>query len=57
LSQFTGAIHIYGGDFFAVPRSEFDAETLEERPYDIEKAKRLFLEANQRLQPASVASK
>ena len=57
LRQFTGAIHIYGGDFFAVPRSEFDAETLEERPYDIEKAKRLFLEANERLQPAAAESK
>ena len=45
-----GAIHIYGGDFFAVPRSEFDAETLEERPYDVEKAKRVFLDANDRLQ-------
>lgn len=53
LDQFTGAIHIYGGDFFAVPRSEFDAETLEERPYDVEKAKRVFLDANERLQPAA----
>jgi len=49
LTRFTGAIHIYGGDFFAVPRSEFDADTLEERPYDVEKTKRLFLEANQNL--------
>ena len=29
--------------------SEFDAKTLEERPYDIEKAKRVFLDANERL--------
>ena len=49
LSQFTGAIHVYGGDFFAAPRSEFDPETFEERPYDVEKAKRLFREANERL--------
>lgn len=49
LTRFTGAIHIYGGDFFAVPRSEFDADTLEERPYDVEKAKRVFLDANQKL--------
>lgn len=49
LTRFTGAIHIYGGDFFAVPRSEFDPETLEERPYDVEKTKRVFLDANQRL--------
>ncbi len=49
LSQFTGAIHVYGGDFFAAPRSEFDPDTFEERPYDAEKAKRLFREANERL--------
>ena len=38
LDQFTGAIHVYGGDFFGVPRSEFDPETLEERPYEIGRA-------------------
>jgi predicted metal-dependent enzyme (double-stranded beta helix superfamily) len=37
LSRLTGAIHIYGGDFFAVSRSEWDPETLLERNYDIEK--------------------
>jgi len=31
----TGAIHVYGGDFFATPRSQWDAETLAEEPYDI----------------------
>ena len=31
----TGAIHVYGGDFFATPRSQWDAETLVEEPYDI----------------------
>ena len=49
LSQFTGAIHVYGGEFFAAPRSEFDPDTFKERPYDAEKAKRLFREANERL--------
>ena len=49
LTQFTGAIHIYGGDFFTVPRSEFDVETLEERPYDPEKTEKLFREANEGL--------
>jgi predicted metal-dependent enzyme (double-stranded beta helix superfamily) len=48
LSQFTGAIHVYGGDFFATPRSEFDPDTFEERPYDAEKTKRIFREANER---------
>src|SRR5271169_4752439 len=52
IGRLTGAIHVYGGDFFAVPRSEWDAETLTERPYDIEKNMRLFAEANARLAAA-----
>ena len=46
LGQCTCALQIYGGDFFAVERSEFDPVTLEERPFDIEKAKSVFLAAN-----------
>lgn len=42
----TGAIHIYGGDFFTVPRSEFDPETLEESPYDVERTLAHFEAAN-----------
>jgi predicted metal-dependent enzyme (double-stranded beta helix superfamily) len=38
----TGAIHVYGGDFFAVERSEWDPDTLIERPYDLAKAQALF---------------
>jgi predicted metal-dependent enzyme (double-stranded beta helix superfamily) len=49
LEKITAAIHIYGGDFFAVPRSEWDPQTLEERPFDLENAKRVFEESNQRL--------
>ena len=52
-TQFTGALHVYGGDFFAAPRSEFDPETFAERPYDAERVKRLFREANARVQAAS----
>jgi predicted metal-dependent enzyme (double-stranded beta helix superfamily) len=52
IARLTGAIHVYGGDFFAVQRSEWDAETLTERPYDIEKNMRLFTEANARLAAA-----
>ena len=33
-SGLTGAIHVYGGDFFARHRSEWETEGLEERPYD-----------------------
>jgi predicted metal-dependent enzyme (double-stranded beta helix superfamily) len=52
IPRLTGAIHVYGGDFFAVERSEWDAETLTERPYDIEKNMRLFTDANARLAAA-----
>jgi len=56
LRQFTGAIHAYGGDFFGVPRSEWDPKTLEERPYDVERAKRQFKEANERWKSESAES-
>jgi len=49
IKKFTGAIHVYGGDFFAVERSEWDPETLVERRYDLDKNMRLFQEANARL--------
>jgi predicted metal-dependent enzyme (double-stranded beta helix superfamily) len=38
----TGAIHVYGGDFFAIDRSEWDPDSLQEGPYDTEKARRMF---------------
>jgi len=46
LGRLTGAIHVYGGDLDAVPRSEFDLDPFEERPYDAERTRRLFAEAN-----------
>jgi len=52
LGKLTGAIHVYGGDFFAVQRSEWDPETLTERAYDMEKNMRLFQDANARLAAA-----
>ena len=48
LRVFTGAIHIYGGDFFGTPRSEWDRETLQEQPFDVERARKLFADANER---------
>ena len=36
LQRITGAIHIYGGDFFNAARSEWDSEELREQPYDVE---------------------
>jgi len=37
LRRLSGAIHVYDGDFFAANRSMWDAETLVEEPYDINK--------------------
>jgi predicted metal-dependent enzyme (double-stranded beta helix superfamily) len=41
-SGFTAAIHVYGGDFFGARRSEWDLDSLSERPFDAEHARRLF---------------
>lgn len=46
LPRLTGAIHVYGGDFFAIDRSEWDPEDLTEKPYDLAKNVGLFAEAN-----------
>lgn len=48
LRIFTGAVHVYGGDFFGTPRSEWTADTFVERPFDPERARRVFAEANAR---------
>lgn len=47
IGKMTCAIHVYGGDFFEPdePRSEWDHETLTERPWDIDRVKLLFREA------------
>jgi predicted metal-dependent enzyme (double-stranded beta helix superfamily) len=47
IPRLTGAIHVYGGDFFDAPhRSEWDPETLLEGPFDPERAVRRFEAAN-----------
>ena len=46
IRRLTGAIHVYGGDFFRAERSEWDPETLLEERYNVEKNMRLFEEAN-----------
>jgi len=50
----TRAIHVYGGDFFEPiePRSEWDHETLVERPWDMDHTRRLFAEAEARARTA-----
>ncbi|WP_444995712.1 hypothetical protein [Aliikangiella sp. IMCC44359] len=43
---FTGAIHVYGGNFFEIARSEWETNTLTERAYNIEKNHQLFENEN-----------
>jgi predicted metal-dependent enzyme (double-stranded beta helix superfamily) len=54
IGRLTGAIHIYGGDFFAPGRSEWDAETLRERPYDLDAARQEFMKASERFNAVRV---
>jgi predicted metal-dependent enzyme (double-stranded beta helix superfamily) len=47
IPRLTGAIHVYGGDFFdPTHRSEWDPETLLEGQFDPQRAVRRFEEAN-----------
>jgi predicted metal-dependent enzyme (double-stranded beta helix superfamily) len=46
IARLTGAIHVYGGDFFGAERSEWDPETLVEGRYDSQKTMRYFEQAN-----------
>ena len=55
ISKMTCALHVYGGDFFEPeePRSEWDHETLQEQPWDIDRVRTLFAEADARFNSAS----
>jgi predicted metal-dependent enzyme (double-stranded beta helix superfamily) len=44
--SYTGAIHVYGGDFVGTPRSQWDPATLTEEPYDLEAVRREFARAD-----------
>jgi predicted metal-dependent enzyme (double-stranded beta helix superfamily) len=46
VGRFTGAIHVYGGDFINQPRSRWDPDSLLEVPYDVAEARRQFAVAN-----------
>ena len=50
--RLTGAIHVYGGDFFETPRSQWNPETLTEHPYEVDELLRLFEESNALLETA-----
>jgi predicted metal-dependent enzyme (double-stranded beta helix superfamily) len=48
--EYAVALHVYGGDFFGVDRSEWEVETYQERPRNFDGTRRLFDEANARWQ-------
>lgn len=50
LERFTGGIHVYGGDFFATTRSQWDPETRQEQPSDGDAIRAIFERANERHQ-------
>ena len=56
ITRLTGALHVYGGNFFETPRSEWDPESLLEGSYDVEKNLGLFEESNRRLATDYAAS-
>ncbi len=49
LQRFTGGIHIYGGDFFNTPRSQWNPETLAEEASDGDRIREMFRRENVRL--------
>ena len=49
LRRYTGGLHIYGGDFFATERSQWNPETLEEEPSNGEVIQNIFKEANEQM--------
>jgi predicted metal-dependent enzyme (double-stranded beta helix superfamily) len=54
IGKMTCALHVYGGDFFHPnePRSEWDHETLVERPWSVDTARSLFQQAEERFRAA-----
>jgi len=48
-----GAIHVYGGDFFATPRSEWRGEPPAEEPFDVQRLLASFAAANEALASGS----
>jgi predicted metal-dependent enzyme (double-stranded beta helix superfamily) len=50
-TEFTGSIHIYGGDFFATERSEWRGDPYREQPYDVHYVMDYFEAANRNQVP------
>jgi predicted metal-dependent enzyme (double-stranded beta helix superfamily) len=52
LARYTGAIHVYGGDFVAKERSMWDPDSLVEAPWDFDSVRQVFDEAENAFQDA-----
>jgi len=48
VEAYTAALHVYGGDLTAVPRSQWNALSLAREPFDLEDARRVLREADER---------
>ena len=48
IGRHTAAIHVYGGDFYAAARSEWDPEALTEHPQDFDAVQQRFRDAEAR---------
>jgi len=54
LQTFTAAIHVYGGDLVGTPRSEWLPGRADECPFDVDRARQVFAEANERWRAQTV---
>lgn len=45
---YTSALHVYGGDLSAAPRSQWDPRTLAQEPFDVEDGRRILQRADER---------
>jgi len=55
LARYTGAVHVYGGDFVAMERSQWDPGSLAEEPYDLEKVRTVFDQAQRAFERSAPA--
>lgn len=55
IGRLTGAIHVYGGDFFRAGRSEWDPESLCERATNPQRLVEIFEEENARMRMPAAA--
>jgi predicted metal-dependent enzyme (double-stranded beta helix superfamily) len=56
INKITAALHVYGGDFFADGRSEWDNESHLRRPYDMERNLQSFQDGNAALEAQYAAA-